>query len=381
MKQQWQFILAALAITLANSMSRSQEVDQRIPVKPTRSGKRQGKQAETRNSLSEKDEKSSDASLHEGLQPGRGRWADSPSEIPKRGWRDVLLRVKEQIGEDNVSLTAAGVAYGWLLAIFPLFGSLMAIYGLIADPVQVQEQVEGLFGLLSSEVVDTLHDQLTKLTQKSGAALGFGALFGILFSLWSANSGTKAMITALNIVYGEKEKRSFFKLNVVSLTLTVGMVLTVVIALLLMVVLPVSFRVFGMEESTKTALNILRWPALAVGFMFGLAVLYRYAPSREKPQWRWVSWGSVLATVLWIIASAAFAIYVGNFGNYDETYGSIGAVIILMMWFYITAFIILLGAELNAELEHQTVKDSTTDAPLPMGLRGAHMADTLGKAR
>lgn len=293
----------------------------------------------------------------------------------------MLLRVKQQISEDNVSLTASGVAYGWLLAIFPLFGSLIAIYGLIADPIDVQHQVEGLFGLLSPEVVNTLHDQLTKLTLKSGTALGFGALFGILFSLWSANSGTKAMIMALNIVYAEREKRSFFRLNLVSLTLTIGMVLSVIIALLLMIALPVAFGIIGMEESTKTALNALRWPALAIAFMFGLAVLFRYAPSREKPKWRWVSWGSVLATVLWVIASGAFAIYVANFGNYDQTYGSLGAVIILMLWFYITAFIILLGAELNAELEHQTAKDSTTHAPVPMGQRGAHMADTIGKAR
>jgi membrane protein len=290
----------------------------------------------------------------------------------------VLLRVKQQIGEDNISLTAAGVAYGWLLAIFPLLGSLIAIYGLIADPAAVQQQVEGLFGLLSPEVVSALHDQLTKLTQKSEAALGFGALFGILFSLWSANSGTKAMISALNIVYSEHEKRSFVRLNRVSLTLTIGTILATVAALLLMVVLPLAFRFAGMEESAEATLTALRWPVLAIGFMIALAVLFRYAPSREKPRWRWVSWGSVVATILWIIASGAFAIYVSNFGKYDETYGSLGAVIILLMWFYITAFIILLGAELNAELEHQTAKDSTTKAPKPMGLRGAHMADTLG---
>lgn len=388
-KQQWQFILAALAITVANGLSRSpvaerrdanrQSTDRHRAVSEPRSTRRLRREAKSRDTGAERDEKSSDGLPSEMLQPGRGRLADSPSEIPKRGWRDVLLRVKEQISEDNISLTASGVAYGWLLAIFPLFGSLMAIYGVIADPIDVQHQVEGLFGLLSPDVVATLHDQLTKLTQKSEAALGFGALVGILFSLWSANSGTKAMITALNIVYAEKEKRSFFRLNIVSLALTGGMILAVVVALLLMVAVPIAFRVVGMEESTKTTINILRWPALAIAFMFGLAVLFRYAPSRQKPKWRWVSWGSVLAAVLWVIASGAFAIYVANFGNYDETYGSLGAVIVLMMWFYITAFIILLGAELNAELEHQTAKDSTSEGPKPMGLRGAHMADTIGR--
>lgn len=378
MKQQWQILIAALAITVANGLARSRDAEAEAGGRVSRQHP-QAKRAQQHNPISDKPEQSGDGSPGEVFEPGRGRLADSPREIPKRGWRDVLLRVKQQIGEDNVSLTASGVAYGWLLAIFPLFGSLIAIYGVIADPADVQRQIEGLFGLLSPEVVTTLHDQLTKLTQKSGAALGFGALVGILFSLWSANSGTKAMITALNIVYSEKEKRNFFKLNLVSLSLTVGMVLAVVVGLLLMVALPVAFSVVGMEETTKTMLNILRWPALAFGFMIGLAVLYRYAPSREKPKWRWVSWGSVLATLLWIIASGGFAIYVTNFGKYDETYGSLGAVIVLLMWFYITAFIILLGAELNAELEHQTAKDSTTKTPLPMGMRGAHMADTVGK--
>lgn len=325
------------------------------------------------------DPKSGDAPPGERIKPERGHLADSPKEIPKKGWRDVLLRVKQQIGEDNVSLTAAGVAYGWLLAIFPLLGSFTAIYGLLADPVDVQRQVEQLFGLLSPNVVEILHDQLTKLAEKSNATLGFGAFFGILFSLWSANSGTKAMITALNIVYSEKEKRGFIKFNLVSLALTVGLVVAGVVALLVVAGLPVIFRFFGLEETVRELLNVSRWPLLAIGFMIFLAFLYRYAPSREKPKWRWVTWGSAAATVLWILASGLFAFYVANFGKYDETYGSIGAVVVLMMWFYITAFIILIGAELNAELEHQTAKDSTTHAPKPMGQRGAHMADTLGE--
>jgi membrane protein len=187
------------------------------------------------------------------------------------------------------------------------------------------------------------------------------------------------MITALNIVYSEKEKRGFFKLNLVSLALTVGLVIAGVVALLLVAVVPVIFRFIGLEDTARELLDVARWPLLAVGFMLFLSFLYRYGPSREKPKWQWVTWGSAIATVLWLLASGLFAFYVANFGKYDETYGSIGAVVILMMWFYITAFIILLGAELNAELEHQTAKDSTTRAPKPMGERGAHMADTLGE--
>jgi membrane protein len=186
------------------------------------------------------------------------------------------------------------------------------------------------------------------------------------------------MITALNIVYSEKEKRSFIKLNLASLSLTVGLILSVIVALLALVGLPVIFRFAGMEETVRSFLTAARWPALAFAVLIGLAVLYRYAPSREKPRWHWVSWGAVLATILWGAATGGFAFYVANFANYNETYGSLGAVIVLLMWFYITAFIILLGGELNAELEHQTAKDSTTDDPRPMGRRGAHMADTLG---
>lgn len=381
-KQQWQILLAALTITLVKGFARSRDPEAETRIRPpsdSRKAAPKARKVQPHNPVSDKPEQSGDGAPRDMFEPGRGRLADSPGEIPKRGWRDVLMRVKQQISEDNVSLTAAGVAYGWLLAIFPLFGSLIAIYSVIADPIDVQTQVEGLFGLLSPDVVTTLHDQLTKLTQKSGTALGLGALIGILFSLWSANSGTKAMITALNIVYSEREKRSFVRLNRLSLSLTLGMVVAVIIILLLMVALPIAFRTVGMEEATKTALNILRWPALAIAFMLGLAVLYRYGPSREKAKWRWVTWGSVIATILWVIASGGFAIYVANFGKYDETYGSLGAVIILLMWFYITAFIILFGAELNAELEHQTAKDSTTKAPRPMGMRGAHMADTLGR--
>lgn len=378
--KQWQFLAMAVAVLAFSGFSQRRLL---VAEDARRGGTRATGRRTHRESLQSGGDapnpRSGDAPRQEPIKPERGRLADSPSEIPKPGWRDVLLRVKQQIGEDNVSLTASGVSYGWLLAIFPLLGSLIAIYGLIADPADVQRQIESLFGLLSSDVVSALHDQLTALTQKSGATLGFGALFGILFSLWSANSGTKAMITALNIVYSEKEKRGFFKLNLVSLSMTIGMVIAVVSALLLMLVLPIAFRVVGMEETIKNTLNTLRWPVLAIGFLIGLAVLYRYAPSREKPRWRWVTWGSALATLLWILASGGFALYVANFGKYNETYGSLGAVVVLMMWFYITAFIILLGAELNAELEHQTAKDSTDNAPKPMGMRGAHMADTLGE--
>lgn len=392
--KQWQILMTGMAVLALSGAARRRMADAgalaggnrrvaRLPREEARDAGGSGDRGRGRDNDSEgsdaPDPTAGDAPPGAALQPGRGRMADSPKEIPKRGWRDVLLRVKQQIGEDNVSLTAAGVAYGWLLAIFPLLGSVTAIYGLLADPGEVQRQVEHLFGLLSTSVVEALHDQLTKLTQKSDATLGFGAFFGILFSLWSANSGTKAMITALNIVYSEKEKRGFLKLNLLSLSLTVGLVVAGVASLLVMVGLPLIFRFIGMEDTVRTILNIARWPLLALGFMMALAFLYRYAPSREKPKWQWVTWGSALATVLWVLASGLFAFYVANFANYDETYGSLGAVIILMMWFYITAFIILLGAELNAELEHQTAKDSTTDSPKPMGRRGAHMADTLGE--
>lgn len=311
----------------------------------------------------------------------RGRGADAPGEIPKRGLRDVLLRVKDAIGADNLSLAAAGVAFYALLALFPGLAALVSIYGLLADPAQIGAELDALGGVVPAEVNGIVAGQLGAVAGSSDTALGLGMAFGLLMSVWSANKGMKAMLSALNIVYGEREERGLIKLNAVSLGMTFGATMTVVIALMTIVAVPIALEFIGLGALADLAVRLLRWPLIAAVVVFGLSVLYRFGPDRRAARWRWLSWGSVGATVLWAAGSAGFSYYVAQFGNYNETYGSMGAVIILLMWFYITAYIALVGAELNAELEHQTRLDSTIGDDRPMGERGAHVADTLGEAR
>lgn len=311
----------------------------------------------------------------------RGRQAAKPRQIPQSGWKDIFFRTKDEVGRDNLSIVAGGVAFFMLLAIFPGIGAMVAIYGLVADPVQIQEQIAALSGILPQQAMSILQDQLSRLAEGAGGALGLGALFGILLALWSAAKGMKALITGLNIVYDETDERGFIKLNAIALGLTLAAILFAIVAIGFIVVFPAVLGFLGLSEVARVLTGVLRWPLLAIFGMIALALLYRYAPDRDEPQFRWVSWGAAAAIVLWLAASLLFSFYVKNFGSYNETYGSIGAVIILLMWFYITAFTVLLGAELNAEMEHQTAHDTTRGRPLAMGKRGAHVADTLGERR
>jgi len=296
----------------------------------------------------------------------RGRGADRPGEIPRKGWKDILLRVKKEQSEDNISIIAAGVAFYGLLAIFPALAALVSIYGLVTEPAEVQRQLGALSSFLPREALEIMNYQLSRIASQSGGALSIGLIVGIL-------------MTALNVVYDEEEKRGFFKLNSAALVLTFVGILFVIISLLLIAVLPALFGTLGLPDVIQRLLSLGRWPLLAAFVMFGLAALYRYAPSRDKPRWEWISWGAVSATLLWIAASVLFSLYAANFGNYNKTYGSVGAIIILLTWFYLTAYIVLLGGELNAEMEHQTVKDTTKGPERPLGERGAHVADTVGE--
>jgi membrane protein len=314
-------------------------------------------------------------------QPKRGRDASRPSEIPGKGWWDILRRCWREIAEDNISLVSAGVAFYALLAIFPALAALISIYGLVADPGQVQQQLHIIDPFLPAEAVGILDEQMRAIASQHQSALGFGAALGLLLTIWSATKGTKSMMTALNIVYGEQEERSFLVLNLTAISLTVGALLILLISLGAIVVLPTILGFIGMEQITEDMLALSRWPLLIIIVSLAIAVLYRYGPSRRNPRWRWVSWGATTATLLWIIGSALFSYYVSNFGSYNETYGSVGAIVILLMWFYVSAFVVLLGAELNAEMEHQTRKDSTVNGNQPMGSRGAYVADTLGEVK
>lgn len=309
----------------------------------------------------------------------RGRSAESPTEMPAAGWKDILKRTYRDIGENRLTLVSAGVTFFVLLAIFPAIAALVSVYGLVADVSTINQQIEALRGVFPSGGVDILSEQVKRLTEKGDTALGLTALFGIALSVWSANGGVKHVFDALNLVYNERERRGFFKLNLVSLAFTAGALLFVVIALAGIVAVPVAIQFLGMS-SDAWWLALLRWPALFIVVILMLAVLYRYGPSRDAPRWRWVTPGGMVAAFLWLAGSLLFSWYVSNFGSYDKTYGSLGAAIGFMTWIWLSTTIVLLGAQLNAELEHQTAKDTTVGEPKPLGTRDARMADTVGAA-
>ena len=312
----------------------------------------------------------------------RGREASTPKDIPARGWKDILWRVKDQIKEDRLSIIAAGVAFYGLLAIFPGLIALVAIYGLAFDPAQVEQQVSQLRGVLPPQAADVLLTQLHDLTSTSSAALGFGAILGIVLALWSASAGMRTLMEALNVAYDEEEKRGTIRFYATALLLTLGAVIGAIIAISLVVALPIVLNFFGgLGEALKWLISIGSVVILIATVMLGLAIVYRYGPSREQARWRWVSWGAVIATVLWVIGSVLFSLYVTRFGNYNETYGSVGAIVILLMWFLLSAYAVLIGAEINAEMERQTRKDTTSGSEKSMGRRGAHAADTVGESR
>ena len=309
----------------------------------------------------------------------QGRGAERPRQIPKAGWRDVLLRSKDEMTRDHVSMIAAGVAFYGLLALFPAMAAIISLWGLAFDPQAIEQQIEQLSGALPEQAAAIVKDQARRLA--SGTGTGLAAIGGLLLTLYSASKGMKALIEGLNIIYGEEEKRGFIKLNLTALLLTFAMIAMMVATLGAIVVLPALLGGLGLDSAVKTLVVWLRWPLLALVAIIGLAALYRLAPSRSKPDWQWVSWGAVIATLIWVIGSIAFSVYVRNFGSYNETYGSLGAVIVLLMWFWLSAFVVLMGAELNSEIEHQTARDSTVGGLQPMGERGAHVADTVGERR
>lgn len=311
----------------------------------------------------------------------RGRQAASPSEIPAKGWKDILLRVYDNIGRHRVMALAAGMTYYSILAIFPALAALVAIYGLFSDPASIAKHLDQVSGFVPGGAVEVAREQLTRVSSKGDHALGATFVIGLSVSLWSANAAMKSLFDTLNIVYGEEEKRGFVRLNAVSLTFTVAAIAFVLVALGAVVVIPVVLNYLHLSEFADLLVRIARWPAMFVVLALALACIYRYGPSRRAPRWRWITWGSAAATLCWLAASGLFSWYAASFGKFNQTYGSLGAVIGFMTWLWISAIVILLGAELDAEMEHQTARDTTTGTPKPLGARGAKMADTVGAAR
>jgi membrane protein len=309
----------------------------------------------------------------------RGRHAQTPAQIPPAGWRDVALRVFHGISENRITTISGGVTFFVLLALFPGLAGLISLYGLFADSTSVAQHLNSLNGILPEGGMQILRDQLQQLTSQPPQKLGFATLASLAISLWSANGGIKAMFEGLNAVYEENEKRSFIKLNAISLALTLAAVAFVIASLLTITVVPKLLSFLDLPGISEIV-NYARWPVLLVVASLMIAVVYRFGPSREQPQWRWISPGSIFAAVTWIAASLLFSWYTAHFGSYNKTYGSLGAAVGFMTWIWISTMVILIGAKINAELEHQTVADTTAGTPAPRGERGARMADTVGRS-
>lgn len=315
----------------------------------------------------------------ESSPPGRGRRAQAPTGIPFKGWRDVVLRVYHAFNDNNLSIIAAGVSFYGMLAIFPGVAAFVAVYGLVQDPASVVAQIQQLAGVVPPQVIATVTDQMTQVAARPQASLGFALLFTLALALWSARKGTTALMIALNVVYAERERRNLFVKIAVSLALTFAIVLGLSAVALLAAGVPLVLAGLGFADWAVRIGQGLGLGMAALLLMLGIAGLYRYAPSRRPPKWRWVMVGAVLVTVFWILGSLAFSVYVSFSDSYSATYGSLGAVVVVLTWLYITVLIMLVGGELNAQLEFQTARDTTTAGDRPMGERGAFVADNIAR--
>ena len=313
------------------------------------------------------------------MRDERGANAKAPQEIPPRGWLDVGKRTAQKFSENELLSEAAGVTFYALLSLFPAITAIVSIYGLFADPATIQSHLDSASGFLPSGGMQIISDQVKRLIASPTSGLSVGAVVGVLTALWSANQGTKAMFSALNDVYGEREGRGFVKITALSLAFTIGGILVLLFGIGLVVVLPLIFRFFGLDSVFDSVDQFARWPVILVAIMVALALLYRYGPSRRLPRWRWVTWGGVIGALAWGGLSIGFSWYVEHFGSYNKTYGSLGAIIGFMTWIWLSTTVLLLGAQINAELEAQTAVDSTIGGDNPPGRRDAAAANTIAE--
>jgi membrane protein len=288
-------------------------------------------------------------------QAGHGRRSSSPLAIPWSGWKDIFWRTLQRIDDDRLLATAGGVVFFGLLAIFPAVTALVSSYGLFADPSTISNNLQTLAMMLPEGTFQIVADQVARVVSKGNTALGATFLFGLMLAVWSANAGVKSIFDALNVAYEENEKRGFIKLNLISLTFTVGAIAALLLMVGAVVAFPLALDHLGIAPESKLIVALARWPLLLVILLAALAMLYRFAPSRDAPRWQWLSIGAVTAAVLWIAGSALLSWYLSAFANYNATYGSLGAAIGLMMWMWMSAIVIMFGAELNSEIERQSM--------------------------
>lgn len=311
---------------------------------------------------------------------GIGRAAATPTDIPARGWWDVMVRIYGNISEHRVLAIGAGVTFYAILALFPTLAAFVSLFGLFTEPTVVLSEIDKLRGVVPDSGIEVISTQVQRISGSTNASLSLAFFSSLALAMWSSNAGMKALFDALNIVYVEREKRGFLLLNAISLLFTAGAILVMLGAVAAVIVLPIVLHHVP-EIGGETLVRVTRWPVMFLVLSLALALLYRFGPSRQNARWRWLSPGSLGAAACWIAASMGFSWYAANFADYNETYGSLGAIIAFMIWIWISVVVILVGAELNAETEHQTARDTTTGAPLPVGMRGATMADTLGKTQ
>lgn len=312
-------------------------------------------------------------------QPGMGREALNPAQIPWAGWRRVVRRTASSMISDRISLSAAGCAFYATLALFPGISMLVSLYGLVFDPETVAPQLSILRGLLPPTAYNLINDRIQTLVSHNPGSLSLSLLIGTLVALWSATSGTKSVLAALNIAYYEVEKRSVLRYQLTAFGMTVAALIGATLAIALLVALPAALAFLHVRSHQAALISIASYGILLAMILFSLTFVYRFGPSRQSARWHWVTPGSLVATLLWLGASALFSFYVSNIGTYDATYGPLGAVVGMMVWFYVTAYAVLLGAELNAELELQTARDSTDGPKRPLGERGAYVADHVAE--
>jgi membrane protein len=304
-----------------------------------------------------------------------GGKAERRTEIPARGWIQVVKRGAKEAKADQVPLLAAGVAFYAFMAIFPALIAVVSIYGLFADPSTIANQLNSLTGTLPDEARKIIIDQVTALSTRR-QTLGISLVLSLLIALWSASAGTSNLLTAINVAYNEEEKRGFVKKRLLALGLTVAAIIFMVIILGLVAVSPPLLKVVFGTGALRWVLQIVGWLIVLVLVPAALALLYRLAPDRDAPRMKWASVGAVVATLIWLAASIGFSIYTSTFGNYAKTYGVFAGIVVLLLWLWLTMYAILLGAEINAEAEQQTIADTTKGEEKPLGERRAVKADS-----
>ena len=303
-----------------------------------------------------------------------GRNATDPGEIPASGWWQITKRVLRGLGHQRIGLISAGMAFYMFLSLIPTLASLLTVYGLIADPAEVRDQVAKLSGILPPDVVALLDREMARVTG-AGALAGWSLVITITIAIWGASKAMNALVIAVNIAYREEIALNFIKQRFVSLILTVGSIIFSVLVLIFLAVIPAGIRWLPLTEGLQTTLSLIRWPLLLVTSMIWLAVIYRFAPHRRGAKWKWITRGSAVAGILWVLASVGLTYGTSHFFDYSATYGSLGAILLILLWFHITGYVLLIGALLNAETEHQTKWDTTIGEDRPIGKRGAFVAD------